>query len=105
MNHEIKVKTTAGAGVLALTQRGRTFTVTGLVLNSSGEQQAFGFRAKAGARVLDERSDSWQCFGISHRVQVGDTILSSTEMRAACVQDIGDALNHVQVACYNPEEI
>lgn len=105
MKHELKVKTNAGPGVLTLVQQGRKYAVIGLVLNGQAESAVFGFRAKAGATVLDESSDSRQCLGITHRVQVGTTILDSTEMRAVCVEDIVAALAHVQIACYNPEEI
>lgn len=101
--HKLKVKTSAGAGVLTLNQRGRQFDVIELMVG--GTQHTFGFRLKAGAVNLDEFSDAWQCFGISSRVQVGATVLGNETMRAVCVEDIAAALAAVSVACFNPEEI
>lgn len=103
MEHTLQVKTTSGTGILRLQQQGRRFTVVDLTVN--GESETFGFDPSKATAILDKGSDALQCFNIASSVRYGDVVLSNSEMRAVCVEDIAAALKVVKVRCFNPEEI
>lgn len=104
MEHQLNIKTNSGPGVLRLRQTGRRFEVLGLDV-SGRTNVAFGFDPKRATEVLDTCSDAWQCFGIANRVSHADVVLSNSEMRAVCVEDIAAALKVIRVRCFDPEEI
>lgn len=103
MEHVLQVKTGRGTGILRLQQKGRRFTVLGLTVE--GESATFGFDPSKATTVLDKGSDALQCFNIASDVRYGDVVLSNSEMRAVCVEDIAAALKVVKVRCFNPEDI
>jgi len=103
MHHELKLKVAGGPAILRLEQSGRRFRV--LDLQADGERVTFGFDPSKATAVLDKGSDAYQCFNIASDVRFGDVVLSNTEMRAACIQDIEAALTVVKVRCFNPEDI
>lgn len=104
MDHELKIKTSSGAGQLRLKQSGRNFEVVSLAIDGD-DNAVFGFDPKHATAVLDKGSDALQCFNIASDVRYGDVVLSNTTMRAACVEDIAAALKVVKVCCFNPEAI
>lgn len=103
-DHVLNIKTSAGPGILRLQQTGRRFTVVSLSVPDD-DNATFGFDPSKATAILDKGSDAYDCFNIASDVRYGDVVLSNTEMRAVCVQDIEAALKQVKVCCFNPEDI
>lgn len=101
IKHEFKVQTDAGVAKLMLMQRGRVFDVIRFEVMENPEI-SIGFKIK-GVVVenMDESSEIWESFKISTKVRFNDVILSATQMRATCIEELMYVLQRVSLATYD----
>lgn len=102
----LKIHTSQGPATLSLTQEGwSTFRVVDFEVEGAPELSFAFSRKGSGVENLDVTSDVAQCFGLSTRVQYGDVVLGTDEIRARSLEELMYALKQVKVIAFNHEDI